>query len=420
MRLKQNNKFVNRWIMFTGVCLLLFLLVGCHNKSKDTKPTPPTVRVSAVAQQDVPISVEFSGTLKSVKTVDIIPRVSGYIERRYFKEGDLVEEGDPLYLIDPRPFEAALDHYNALLRRDEALLAFYENEVIRYTKLAAKGAASEEKKEAVVANLNETIANIARDKADIANAELNLSFTRINAPFSGRIQVSRIKVGQLVEEQRDILTTLIQTDPIHVIFFIPRSQFYTIQMGERQGEVVSMNDMSVMLTLPDGTEYSQKGKLDFTSFQIDPTTDSIMVRAIFENIKNEKNREYDLIPGQYTPVKLIIGEYPNTLLMPEPALIEDEEGRHVYIVNKDNKVENRVVKIGQSYKNQWMVLSGLKKGEKVIVEGIQKVRDGMVVKPEPYSSKTETESSEKDNSSSQTNTGKTNKKMKKSQGMVKK
>lgn len=382
---RQEWKTSKGKVLFIGSVLIL-LLTGCGDKSKEkTAPPPPTVTVTEVAQHKIPIVMEFSGTITSVKTVDIIPRVSGYIEKRYFEEGTFVKEGDPLYLIDPRPFQARLDAHKAQLKSDQASLAYWENEAARYQRLAAQGAASQEKKEGALTKLNETRAAIEKDKADIENARLELSFTRIMAPFSARIQETRINVGNLVQQQRDVLTTLVQMDPIYVIFNLSRNQVYQIQLLKRQGKLFSVEEMKVELLLPDGSGYPEQGKVDFISFRINPTTDSVTVRAVFPN-KHIGSGDYDLIPGQYAPVRLILGENPDALLIPETALVETQAGTHVFVVGKDNKVESRKVVAGSSYKQQRVINEGLKLGESVIIEGVQKVRPGMAVKPEAASS----------------------------------
>ena len=386
MQKRQQNRSIDWRMMLAVWGVFLFLLVGCDRKKETAKPPPPpSVEIAEVSQGTVPIVMEFSGTLKAVKTVDIIPRVSGYINERYFQEGTFVKKGDPLYLIDPRPFKAQMDSYTAQLESDKAALAFCKSEAARYTKLAAQGAASQEKKESAVTQLNKTIAAIAKDKATIENARLELSFTRITAPFSGRIQQTRINIGNLVQEQRDVLTTLIQMDPIYAIFNITREQAYRIQLQKRQGKVLHGKEVKAVLILPDGSDYCHQGKLDFVSFQISPTTDSVLVRAVFPN-KKEKGAGFDLIPGQYAPVRLILGEQPDALLIPQPALMESQAGQQVFVVNQENKVESRMVDVSSSYKHQWVIKKGLKKGEKVIVEGVQKVRPGMVVKPETAAS----------------------------------
>ncbi len=369
--------------------LIILLTVACDGKAKKqaVKPPPPDVAVAEVVQDKVPIVMEFSGTIKAIKTVDIVPRVSGYIEKRYFDEGTIVKTGDPLYLIDPRPYKARLDAYMAQLKLDQAALAFWEKETKRYQSLVKQGAASREKTEGTLAKRDEMLATVEKDKADIENAALDLSFTKITAPFNGRTQETRINVGNLVQQQRDVLTTLVQMDPIYVVFNISRNQVYEIQKQKRQGKVLPVEEMRTEVLQPDGSTYPHEGKINFISFRINPTTDSVLVRAILTNTKSGDVGGYDLIPGQYAPVRLILGEDANALLIPQPALVESQIGKQVFVVDADNKVETRNVEVGRSYKNQWIIQKGLKKGEKVIVEGTQKVRSGVVVKPKAYTAK---------------------------------
>ena len=384
----QNRPIFWPWI-FTALGILILLMVGCDGKAKKqaVKPPPPGVAVAEVVQGKVPIVMEFSGTIKAQKTVDITPRVSGYIEKRYFEEGTIVQAGDPLYLIDPRPYKARLDAYMAQLKLDQAALAFWEKEAKRYESLVKQGAASEEKTEGTLAKRAEMLAKVEKDKADIENAALDLSFTKIKAPFNGRTQETQINVGNLVQQQRDVLTTLVQMDPIYVVFNISRNQVYEIQLQKRQGKVLPVEEMRAEVLQPDGSKYPHEGKINFISFRINPTTDSVLVRAILPNTKSGDVGGYDLIPGQYAPVRLILGEDANALLIPQPALVESQIGKQVFVVNADNKVEVRNVEVSRSYKNQWIIQKGLKKGEKVIVEGTQKVKPGVVVKPKPYTAK---------------------------------
>ena len=330
---KMQTPLKNRLIIKHGIIaalgIIILLVSGCDGKAKKqaVKPPPPDVAVAEVVQGKVPIVMEFSGTIKAIKTVDIIPRVSGYIEKRYFEEGTIVQQGDPLYLIDPRPYQARLDAYKAQLKLDQAALTFWEKDTKRYQTLVEQGAASKEKTEGTIAKRDEMLAKIEKDKADIENAALELSFTKIMAPFSGRTQETRINVGNLVQQQRDVLTTLVQMDPIYVVFNISRNQVFEIQKQKRQGKVLPVEEMLAEILQPDGSKYPHEGKINFISFQINPTTDSVLVRASLPNRKSEDAEDYDLIPGQYAPVRLILGEDANALLVPQAALVENQIGK---------------------------------------------------------------------------------------------
>ncbi len=372
-----NSNMPTRTLIATA-CIGLLLLTGCGDKPKQT-PAPPDVQVVEVKKEKIPITMTFSGTVKAIKTVDIIPRVSGYIEKRYFEEGTVVNEGDPLYLIDPRPYQAALAAEQAQLKQHQASVVRWKSEKQRYTKLAKAGAGSVEDKEQAVARLEEMLAKTDEDKADIETAQLNLDYTNITAPFSGRIQDTRINVGQLVHAQGDVLTTLHQIDPIYVIFSVSRQQIAKIQRLRQEGLAYDVwKDYKVEVTLADGSLYTQLGSLNYISAQIDPTTDTLEFRAAFPNPTEDK-AQIVLISGQYVPVILTVGEDPNTFLIPGTALIQSQIGTQVYVVNKDNKVESRTVEVGQAYKQQWIIKKGLKKDERVIYNGLQKVRPGVLV-----------------------------------------
>ena len=397
MQTTSQNRPKFRLYILVALGLIILLTLACDGRAKKqpVKPAPPDVQVTEVTQGKVPIVMEFSGTIKAIKIVDIIPRVSGYIEERHFEEGTFVKKDDPLYLIDPRPYQARLDADKAQLKLDQATLAFWKKETKRYQSLVKQGAASREKTEATVAKRDETLATVAKDKANIENAQLNLDFTNITAPFDGRIQETRINVGNLVQQQRDVLTTLVQMDPVYVVFNVSRSHLFEIQLLKRQGKLYEIADMRIEIQLPDGSTYSRQGKVNFISFQIDPATDTVLVRGIIANKKDQGVGDFDLIPGQYAPVRLILGQDPAALLIPQPALVESQIGKQVFVVTQDSKVESRSVDVGRGYQGQWVIKKGLKKGEKVIVEGTQKVRPGMVVDAKPYSPKKEKKNQDK-------------------------
>ena len=172
-----------------------------------------------------------------------------------------------------------------------------------------------------------------------------------------------------------------------MVFNISRSDVYEIQLLKRQGKLFETEDMRIEILLPDGSTYNQQGKINFISYQINPTTDTVLVRGLIANNKARAVSDFDLIPGQYAPVRLILGQDPAALLIPQPALVESQIGKQVFVVNAENKVESRSVEVGRGYQDQWIIKKGLKKGEKVIVEGTQKVRPGVVVKPKADASK---------------------------------
>jgi len=365
--------------LLIAMCSLLIGVSGCEKPKQKPERPPPGVVVSEVKQETVPIIMEMAGTVQPVKTVKIVPRVSGYIFERSFTEGSQVVEGDPLYAIDPRPYQSKLDALKAQLEQHQANFKFWTSEASRYDRLARKGNVSQEKKDEADARKAEVKASIDADRAAIKNAELDLSFTQITAPFSGRIEETQAHVGELVQQQQTELTTVVQIDPIYVISNISREQVYRLQQLQQQGLApTEPNEFTAELVMPDGSIYSNPGTLNYVSALIDPATDTTQVRFEFPNPK--KGTQVSLIPGQYIPLRMIAGHRPDALLIPEKALLQTQEGTHVFVVDKDNKVEKRIVKTGASHEHQWIVQKGLKKGERVINEGLQKVRPGMQVK----------------------------------------
>ena len=386
---RQFNAFIGRHRLVFAVCISVLLLTAC-DKSKQkasVKAPPPGVEVAEVIQKTIPISMDFSATVKAVKSIDIIPRVSGYILDRFFIEGDFVKAGTALYKIDPKPYQASLDAAQAQLAKDQSSVKLWKAESARYMRLSKEGAASKEKRDRAIAHLEEFKAAVKQDEADVDSAELQLGYTHITAPFDGRIQKTLVNVGQLVQEHKDKLTSLVQMDPIHVVFNISRTQAFEIHKLLRKGLGVHKPEESGLhalgyyratLQLPDGSPYSEQGTADYVSAQVNPSTDTYEARALFTNQVTE-GRDAALVPGQYAPLTLIVGRQPDALLIPQTALVQSQAGMYVYVLGKDNKVEHRKVELGNAYQQHWIIMKGLSKGEKVIVKGVQKVKQGMTV-----------------------------------------
>lgn len=360
------------------------LLTACDEGGKKIAAKPPRaphVVVTPVVERTVPIIMEFSGTLKAVKSVDIIPRVSGYVKERNFEEGSFVKKGAHLYLIDPRQFKDALDGYQAQIKYDRASLTFWKSEVKRFNALLKRGNVSREKAEDAVSKEREKAALVEKARANIESAKLDLEFCKITAPFDGRIGQTRVNIGAVVTEQKDVMVTVVQIDPIYVEFNISRAQLFEITeiINSGRGGGESILGLPAEVILPHGGAYGTRGKIDFISSQIDPNTDTITARAVFTN-QTVGKAGMMLIPGQYAPVRIFVGRIPNALLVPNEAITETQAGKHVFVVGADGKVAQRNVATGSSFDSQRHITKGLKKGERVVVEGLQKVRPGMAVK----------------------------------------
>jgi membrane fusion protein (multidrug efflux system) len=366
-------------------CVMVMMAAACDDRSKQKNMTsmPPIVRVAEVTQKTIPITMDFAGTVRSVKAVQIIPRVTGYIEKIYFEEGAFVNAGDPLYQIDPLPFKAHLEARQARLKKDLATLDFWTDEAERQSSLSRQGSSPIKTYEQSESKRKEMLAAVAEDRANVNLAKLELGYTRIVAPFAGRTEDTRQYEGDLVNKERDILLVLVQLDPIYVEFSMSARQIAEIRQLIAKGWAPAIRGQyKTVVVLADGQLYDQEGYVDFFSGQINPTTDTHIMRAVFSNplIEFGNVAPAALTSGQYVPLRLTVGKQPDALLIPMPALIQNQEGNHVFVVGKDSKAEKRKVEIGRLFRQQWVIRKGLEKGERVIVEGLQKVRTGTVVK----------------------------------------
>jgi RND family efflux transporter MFP subunit len=325
--------------------------------------------VADVVKETVPVYIDYVGNTVSMKTVDIRARVEGFLDKRFFVEGDDVKQGAVLYTIDRRPFEAALMQAKAQMEKDEASLAFAREQVARYKPLVEKDYVSQENYDNYVTQASELKAAVDADKANVIQAELNLSWCTMVAPFSGRIGRTLVNVGNLVGAggQDTQLATLVQLDPIYVYFSPSDEEMQRIMAQRKKGQ------LPVELTLADGSTYAQHGTLNFVDNEVNNNTSTIAMRALVPN------PDKVLMPGVYLKTRLFIAEQPDALLIPEKAVSEDQAGQYVMIVGDGGVVKKSYVTTGASYNGKVVVSKGVAMGEKVIVEGLQRVKPGVAV-----------------------------------------
>ena len=361
-------------LLALGVVLLLCLW-GCESEQQAPRRFLPQVTVAPVRQQSVPAYLDFVGNLKSVQEVEIRARVEGYLIKRAFEDGADVKRGDLLFVIDPREYEAELERAQAQLAKDRAALSYARNQVRRYVPLTKQDLAPEETLDNWRTTVQEREGAVKAGLAAVKLAQLNLSYCTIRAPLSGRIGRRLVDVGNLVgADEETLLATIVQMDPIYVYFNPSERLLPRLSAPDRPGP------RQVRLTLSGGSEYPEAGKVDFIDNRVDPKTATITVRAVVPN------PDKILIPGQYANVRLLLGENPNALLVPERAVGTDQRGSYVFVLGPENKVEQRYVQIGAMYPGKLLLIEeGLKAGEQIVVEGLQRLRPGIEVEVKPAS-----------------------------------
>lgn len=351
-------------------------LVACQKEAVvAAPPPPPEVIVTEVEQRDVAIYMEALGQTRGSNEVEIRARVEGFLETVDFQEGSLVEKGQLLYTIDPRPFEATLARATADHAKAEADVARARQDVARYEPLVAKNAISREEYETAVAIERAASAAVDAAKAQMDSAQLDLSFCRVESPIQGMVGKTEVHVGTLIRRVQGTLMTQISTlDPIRVRVTISEREYLDFarkaEASGRKGEEAEFE-----LILADGTVHEQSGKLVFVDRAVDPRTGTILVEVSFPNPGGLVR------PGQYARIRVATETKKGALLVPQRAVQETQGLFNIAIVGEGDKVEMRTVQPAERVGDQWRIESGLKAGERLIVDGLQKVRPGMVVAP---------------------------------------
>ncbi|WP_211451768.1 efflux RND transporter periplasmic adaptor subunit [Collimonas antrihumi] len=375
---------INRLTRITLAIAVLSAVAAC-GKKPDAKGAPPPAGVSVItiAPERLALTTELPGRLEATRIAQIGARAAGIVLKRDFREGSDVKAGQVLYQIDPAPLRAAYDSAQATLARAEANLTTATLKAQRYKPLVEVNAVSKQEYDDTVAAQKQAAADVASAKAARQTASLNLGYATVTSPISGRIGKALVTEGALVGQgEVTQLAVVQQIDPIYVNLTQSSTDILKLQQAMKSGQLQSAGQGQAKVTLvtEDGRPYPQSGKLLFSDLTVDPTTGSVTLRAEFPN------PDRSLLPGMYVRAKLEQAVNTAALTVPQQAVQRDLNGSSVFVVGAGNKVEVRSVKADTAQGDKWIVTDGLKSGDKVIVDGLQKVKPGAVVNPSPWNS----------------------------------
>lgn len=361
----------------------LFLLAASCAKKAPPPPAPAPVEVGVItiATQTVTLTRELPGRTSAFRIAEVRARVSGIVQKRLFTEGSDVREGQPLYQIDAAPYQAALDSARANLARAEANAVSSRLLEQRSKQLLADKAISQQEYDNALAALHAGEADISAAKAAVQTAEIDLGYTAVVSPVSGRIGRSEVTEGAYVQAgAATLLATVQQLDPLYVDLTQSSTEVLRLRRALAEGKLqrTDSGEARVQLLLDDGRPYAQEGTLQFSDVTVDPSTSSITLRAIFPNPQG------DLLPGMFVRARLAEGSAPDAILVPQLAITRNAQGDAIaLVVGAESKVETRIVQTSRTVGNQWLVSDGLAAGDQVIVDNLQRIRPGAVVKPVP-------------------------------------
>lgn len=376
---RVNSGRSGRRASFLGLAVVGFVLAACEGEQAatgDQAPPPPSVVVSAASMQEIRRAFEFIGQVTAIDDVHLMARVSGFLEEKRVIDGANVAEGDVLFVIEKAPYQAALTAAEADVANAEAEAALKKADLDRDQDLFEKGHVSQAKLDAARAGRDKALAAVASAKAAVTQSELNLGYTDIKAPFAGRIGKTEYSVGDVVGSSSEPIARLIRVAPVYVTFSITEKDYLTaVQEGgiDPKNLQTAGRPLGVTLTLPNGKTHGEEGEIVFIDNQVDAKTGSITVRARFAN------EDLVLVPGTYVTVMISQSEVINALTVPQAAVQRDQKGPFVLAINAQEMVEQRHVKLGDATETGFEVQEGLQEGERVIVQGLQKVRPGVPV-----------------------------------------
>lgn len=384
MQTNRNGYEPSGWSVALTALAGLLLIGGCQSGQgrQTAPPSVPEVATVKVSMESVALTTELPGRTSAYRVADIRPQVNGIIQKRLFTEGSYVRAGQVLYQIDPAPFQANLDNAKAAAAKAEANLHATRSRTERFKELLPDKAVSRQEYDDAAAALKQTEADIEYWKAMVQTARINLGYTRITAPISGRIGKSNVTEGSLVTAQQPAPLSIIQQlDPVYVDVPQSTTELLRLKRSLEGGRLNQggANQKKVKLLLEDGSAYSSAGALQFQDITVDPTTASVILRAVFPNPKNV------LLPGMFVRAVIQEGIKERAILIPQQGVSRDPKGNPLaLVVDAGEKVSQRMLTLDRTVGDKWLVTAGLASGDRVIVEGMQKVRPGASVKAVPF------------------------------------
>ncbi|MBU1285470.1 MAG: efflux RND transporter periplasmic adaptor subunit [Gammaproteobacteria bacterium] len=368
--------FPRRLPVTAGSLLLAFLAAPLF--AADAPPAPEVV-VETVKAEALPLELEYSARTAGFREVQVRAQVSGILQERTYLEGSQVKKGQVMFRIDPRTYQAALSRAKGALAQEQARYRQTERDLKRIRELQKKGFASESELDNAVSNFEQSKANIQAAEAEVQSKQIDLDYTTVKAPISGITSKETVSEGSLMvagDPSASLLSNITQLDPIYVNFAAPDSDVESVRSGLQNGSLVLPEDgkMGVQITLGDGSVYPLEGKVDFTDSLIDRGTGTVSARAVVPN------PEQTLLPGQFVRVQVKGLSIPNAMTLPERAIAQGPGGTFVYVVDEGGVARMRQVITGHTAKGRWVIVSGISAGDRVIVEGLPKVRPDTPVK----------------------------------------
>ncbi len=365
--------------LFFSLLIAVVLLSACRQENPKTiAPGPMEVDILTIKQQLVNLTVELPGRTAAYRIAEVRPQVGGIIKKRLFTEGSEVKAGQLLYQIDPDTYQARFDSAKAALAKADALEHSARLKAERYRTLVQTKAVSDQDQVEMEANWKQAVADVAAAKAAVDSARINLDYTKLTAPISGRIGRSTVTEGALVTaEQATALATIQQLDPLYVDLNQSSTEMLNLkkELASEQTQHLEKSQSRVKVLFEDGAEYSQPGTLEFSDVTVNQTTGTVILRAIVAN------PDQRLLPGMFVRARIDKGQRPNAILVPAISISRNSKGQPmVMLVNKESVVEARIIQTGQNIGDQVLVTEGLSEGEQVIVAGLQKIKPGVSVK----------------------------------------